>query len=313
MMKVLYMGTPDFAKTVLEGIVGAGYEVVGAVTQPDKPKGRGEIMTPPPVKVCASKLGIPVFQPQTLKDGEFEKTLASLSPDVIVVAAYGKILPKNVLDFPKYGCANVHASLLPKYRGAAPIQRAIIDGEKTTGITTMFMEEGLDTGDMIEMYEIAIREDDDFESLHDKLADLGAYAIVSTLKAVEKGNIKRYKQDHSLSTYAKKIEKEDCLIDFSLDCEKVNDLIRGTSPFPLSFAYLKSKLIKIVRARAVKTGVRGVPGEVVSVDNGEIVVACGTGGLAIDVLIPEGKGKMTSKDFVNGRKIAKGDVFTRQK
>lgn len=313
MMKVLFMGTPDFARVILEGIVGAAYPVVGVVTQPDKPKGRGNVLTPPPVKVYAEEHGIAVLQPQTLRTEEFENELKKLDPDVIVVAAYGKILPKNVLDYPKYGCINVHGSLLPRYRGAAPIQRALIEGEKTTGITTMYMEEGLDTGDMIEMYEIAIREDDNFETLHDKLADLGAYAIVSTLGALEKGNIKRHKQDDANSTYAKKIEKEDCLIHFDSPAKRVNDLIRGTSPFPLSYAFLGGRMIKIVKARIDASPCKGKPGEVTSIEGGLIRVACGEGGIAIETLVPEGKGRMSAKDFINGRKINVGDVFTSEK
>ena len=312
-MRILFMGTPDFAKVCFETLITSENEIVGVVTQPDKPKGRGYTLMPPPVKVSALENGIPVYQPDTLRDEEFAKLLESLDPELIVVVAYGKILPKNVLDYPKYGCINVHGSLLPKYRGAAPIQRALIDGEKTTGITTMYMEEGLDTGDMIEMYEIAIRDDDNFETLHDKLADLGAYALMSTLKVIESGNVKRYKQDDSKSTYAKKIEKNDCLVDFTKSAESVHNLIRGTSPFPLSFAYLNGKMIKFVSSHLTDKTATQTPGKVVSLDKGVIYVSCGDGVIGIDSVLPEGKGRMKSSDFINGRKIAENDVFTTQK
>ncbi len=310
-MRILFMGTPDFAKVCFESLLTTENEIVGVVTQPDKPKGRGYTLMPPPVKVSAQEHDIPVYQPQTLKDEAFADLLEKLAPELIVVVAYGKILPKNVLEYPKHGCINVHGSLLPKYRGAAPIQRAIIDGEKTTGITTMYMEEGLDTGDMIEMYEIAIRPEDNFETMHDKLADLGAFALLSTLKVIESGNVKRYKQDDSLSTYAKKIEKEDCLVSFNDSAESVHNLIRGTSPFPLSFAYLNGKMIKFVSSFLTDKKTDKEAGRVVSLEKGNIYVACADGSvLGIDGVLPEGKGRMKASDFINGRKISENDVFT---
>lgn len=307
------MGTPDFAKVCFESLLTADHEIVGVITQPDKPKGRGYNLVPPPVKVSAIEHNIPVYQPATLKDEAFAELLGQLDPELIVVVAYGKILPKNVLEYPKHGCINVHGSLLPKYRGAAPIQRAIIDGEKTTGITTMYMEEGLDTGDMIEMYEIAIRPEDNFETMHDKLADLGAYALLSTVKVIESGNVKRYKQDDSLSTYAKKIEKEDCKLDFAKSAESVHNQIRGTSPFPLSFAFLKGRMIKFVSSFLTEKKSDKAPGTVVSLEKGNIYVATADGVVGIDGLLPEGKGRMKAADFINGRQISEGDVFTLDK
>ena len=307
------MGTPDFAKVCFESVLTTDNEIVGVITQPDKPKGRGYTLMPPPVKVSALEHNIPVYQPATLKDEAFAELLEQLAPELIIVVAFGKILPKNVLDYPKYGCINVHGSLLPKYRGAAPIQRAIIDGDKTTGITTMYMEEGLDTGDMIEMYEIAIRPEDNFETMHDKLADLGAYALLSTIKVIESGNIKRYKQDDSLSTYAKKIEKEDCLVDFNKSAENIHNQIRGTSPFPLSFAFLNGKMLKFVSSFLTEKSSDKAPGTVISLEKGNIYVATGDGVIGIDGVLPEGKGRMKSLDFVNGRKVAVGDVFTLEK
>ena len=214
-MRILFMGTPDFALPTLRALCENGHEVVGAVTQPDKPKGRGHHMTPPPIKVYAMEENIPVYQPLTLKGEEFAALLSELDPEMIVVVAYGKILPQNVLDYPKYGCVNVHGSLLPEYRGAAPMQRAIIDGKKVTGITTMLMAAGLDTGDMLLRAEVEIGENDNFEDIHDRLAECGADLLIKTVEGLEKGEITPEAQDDSLSTYAAKIEKSDCLLDFS--------------------------------------------------------------------------------------------------
>lgn len=312
-MRILFMGTPDFAKVCFESLLTTDNEIVGVITQPDKPKGRGYTLMPPPVKVSALENNIPVYQPATLKDEAFAELLNELNPELIVVVAFGKILPKNVLDYPKYGCINVHGSLLPKYRGAAPIQRAIIDGEKTTGITTMYMAEGLDTGDMIEMYEIAIRDDDNFETMHDKLAELGAYALLSTIKVIASGNVKRYVQDDSKSTYAKKIEKEDCIVDFTKSATDIHNQIRGTSPFPLSFAFLNGKMIKFVSSFLTEKKSDKAAGTVVSLEKGNIYVATGDGVIGIDGVLPEGKGRMKASDFINGRKVAEGDVFTPNK
>ncbi len=308
-MRVLFMGTPDFSVGSFKALYD-NFEIIGAVTQPDKPQGRGYKLTASPIKKIASEYNIPVYQPETLKNGAFSDVLHSLNPDIIVVVAYGKILPKYVLDYPKYGCINLHGSLLPKYRGAAPMQRAIIDGEKTTGVTTMFMAEGLDTGDMLEKAEIKIEENDNFEAVHDKLSEVGASLLVSTLKKIEASQIKPTKQDESLATYAKKIEKEDRLIDFSKNAESIHNLIRGLSPIPLAFTYLGEKLIKISDAQiAEKNSSNSHPGTVLSFDHGKILVACGRGTISINTLIPEGKKCMNASDFINGRQIKIGEVF----
>ncbi len=309
-MKILFMGTPDFALFSLRALSETEHEIVGVVTQPDKPKGRGYALTPPPVKVFATEKGYPVYQPNTLKGEEFAKLLEELAPDVIVVVAYGKILPKNVLDFPKYGCINVHGSLLPEYRGAAPMQRAIIDGKSETGITTMYMAEGLDTGDMLLKDTVAIEENDNFEDIHDKLGECGAALIVKTIDGVEKGLIPRVAQDDSLSTYAAKITKDDCLIDFSGDAKAVHDLIRGLSPIPLSFTHTADgKLLKIIAAEiADRDGVCGKAGEVISLEDG-ITVACAVGSVKLLKVLPEGKSRMPAADFVRGRKISLGDIL----
>ena len=309
-MKILFMGTPDFAVFSLKALAESSHEIVGVVTQPDKPKGRGYQLLPPPVKVFAEEKGFDVYQPNTLRSEEFAALLGSICPDIIVVVAYGKILPKNVLDFPRYGCVNVHGSLLPEYRGAAPMQRAIIDGKAVTGITTMYMAEGLDTGDMLLKEEVAIEENDNFENIHDKLGVCGAALIVKTLDLLENGGIERIQQDDSLSTYAAKIEKADCLIDFSKDAKQVHDLIRGLSPIPLSFTHTADgKLLKVLEARiASKEGVLGACGEVISIDDG-ITVACGKGSVRLTRVLPEGKGRMSSADFIRGRKISVGDIL----
>ena len=309
-MKILFMGTPDFALPSLQALYEAGEEIIGVVTQPDKPKGRGYTLIPSPIKVYALEKGLPVYQPTTLKGEEFGELLATLDPEMIVVVAFGKILPKNVLDYPKYGCINVHGSLLPKYRGAAPMQRAIMEGEAVTGITTMYMDMGLDTGDMLLLRELPIGEDDNFEDIHDGLAALGAKTLLETVEGLKSGTLARVKQDETLSTYAAKIEKEDCLIDFSMDARTLHNRIRGLSPIPLAFTHTPDgKLLKVTKTRLVSEEDTGKPfGTVLSLD-GEIVVACGRGTLAILGVLPEGKGRMSSADFIRGRKLSVGDIL----
>ena len=302
------MGTPDFALFSLRALVESGEEVVGVVTQPDKPKGRGYTLTPPPVKVYALEKGIEVFQPTTLKDGAFLETLRALAPEMIVVVAYGKILPLYVLDYPKYGCINIHGSLLPKYRGAAPMQRAIMEGEKITGVTSMYMAEGLDTGDMLIKAEMEIADEDNFETVHDKLGALGATVLLETVKAAKEGTLAPEKQDDSLSNYAAKIEKAECLVDFSLDAKTLHNRIRGLSPFPLAFTHLPNgKMLKIVKTH-VEDG-KGECGKVVRADKGGILVGTGDGLLAIDIATPEGKKAQSASDLVNGRQISAGDIL----
>lgn len=310
-MKVLFMGTPDFAVPTLRALVDAGHSVIGAVTQPDKPKGRGHHLMPPPVKEFAMDKGIPVYQPATLRGEEFASLLEELDPEVIVVVAYGKILPVNVLEYPKYGCVNVHGSLLPEYRGAAPMQRAIIDGRSETGITTMLMAAGLDTGDMLLKERVAIGDDDNFEDIHDRLSIVGADLLIKTLAGLEAGEITPEVQDDSLANYAAKIEKADCELDFSLDAKTLHDLIRGLSPIPLSFTHTPDgKLLKVVKSRIVDADKAcGLPaGKVIEVGE-DIKVACGKGIISILTVVPEGKGRMSAADFVRGRKIAEGDIL----
>ena len=310
-MRVLFMGTPDFAVPTLKALCENGYDVIGAITQPDKPKGRGHHLTPPPVKVYAMENDIPVYQPMTLKGDEFAALLSELDPEVIVVVAYGKILPINVLEYPKYKCINVHGSLLPEYRGAAPMQRAIIDGKKKTGITTMLMAAGLDTGDMLLKEIVDIGEDDNFEDIHDRLSVVGAELLIKTLRGIEEGKIVPEAQDDALATYAAKIEKADCELDFSLDAKVLHDLIRGLSPIPLSFTHTPDgKLLKIAKARVFDTEKLNSceVGTVVEVGE-DIKVACGKGILSLLSVVPEGKGRMSAGDFVRGRKISVGDIL----
>lgn len=308
-MRILFMGTPDFAVFSLRALVEAGMDVVGVVTQPDQPKGRGYVLTPPPVKIFAQAHGIPVYQPERLKNGEFDETLATINPDLIVVTAYGKILPKSVLDYPKFGCVNVHGSLLPEYRGAAPMQRAILEGKRETGITTMLMDEGLDTGKMLLQARVPIEENDNFETIHDKMGAAGAPLLVETVRRLAAGNIVPVEQDDSKSTYAAKIEKSDCNIDFSKPARKVHDQIRALSPVPLAFTHLPDgKLLKVVASEL--TGEKNAPapaGTVVSLAGGAVTVACGEGAIRLLELIPEGKSRMSAAAFINGRKIAVGD------
>ncbi|MBE6644601.1 MAG: methionyl-tRNA formyltransferase [Ruminococcaceae bacterium] len=309
-MKIMFMGTPEIAATCLEKLIDDGKEIAAVITREDKPRGRGNVMTPTPVKSLALRHGIEVYTPKTLRDEEFSALLSAISPDLIVVVAYGKILPKNVIDFPQYGCINAHVSLLPKYRGAAPMQRAIMEGESETGVTIMYMDEGLDTGDIILAESFPITENDDFESVHDRSAEVGARLLSKTVDAIGEGRATRIKQDDSLASYAKKVEKEDVKIDFTLDAKTVSCRIRGVTPIPGAFAYLNGKMLKLCKVKAVSAS--GKPGEVTDVNSsgeGSITVACGSGALLVSSVIPEGKGKMSAGDFVRGRKIKIGDIL----
>ena len=309
-MRILFMGTPDFALFSLRALVEAGEDVIGVVTQPDKPKGRGYALTPPPVKVYAMEKGLPVYQPNTLRGEDFSTLLNELAPELIVVVAFGKILPANVLDYPKYGCINVHGSLLPEYRGAAPMQRAIIDGKRETGITTMMMADGIDTGDMLLVGKIEIEANDNFETVHDKLGACGAEVLLRTLDELRAGTLKRIPQDDSLATHAAKIEKSDCVIDFSRSTQAVHDQIRGLSPIPLAFTHTPDgKMLKVIASELSNMKTKESAGTVVSLADGKITVACDTGCIALLSVLPEGKKRMSAADFINGRKIQVGDIF----
>ena len=309
-MKILYMGTPEISATVLRKLIDDGHDIVAVVTREDKVRGRGNVLTPTATKVVALDNGIPVYEPKTLRDEAFSELLHNIDPDIIVVVAFGKILPLSVLEYPKHGCVNLHVSLLPKYRGAAPMQRAIMAGDEETGVTVMYMNEGLDTGDIISVEKFPIEPTDNFENIHDKSAVIGGTLLSKTLFDIEAGRAKRIPQDEALATYAAKIEREDCKIDFTKSAKELDATIRGVTPIPGAFAYLNGKMLKITKA-AVGNAC-GAPGEVLSTDgNGEgsFTVACGEGSLTVLGVIPEGKGRMSAGDFVRGRKIAKGDIL----
>lgn len=305
-MRIIYMGTPDFAVNALEKIVEAGHEVVACYTQPDKPKGRGKALQPTPVKVRAMEHDIPVYQPAKLRDQENVDVINEYAPDAIVVAAYGQILPESILNIPRYGCINIHASLLPKYRGAAPIERAIIDGDKETGVTTMYMAKGLDTGDMIEQSVVPIEDDDTGESLTDKLAACGAELIISTLEKLENGTAVRTPQDDSKSCYAAMLSKDMGHIDFMQPAEQIERLVRGLQPWPCAFTSINGKNVKIYGAKVVDVPCATVPGQIVNVTKKSFAIACGAGALQITRLQPEGKKPMDTAAFLAGNKLSEG-------
>ena len=316
-MRVVFMGTPDFAVSSLKALCENGYTPIAVISQTDKPKGRGNKLAPTPVKAYAESLGIPVYQPKTLRDEAFAELLAELDPDIIAVAAYGKILPANVLSYPKYGCICVHGSLLPKYRGAAPMQRAIIDGESKTGITTMLMDDGIDTGDMLLKKEVDILPDDDFEIIHDKLAACGAELLIKTIEGLVRGDIIPVKQPEEGACYASKIEKSELFTDFSGSASDIHNKIRGLSPIPLAYTKNeKGERIKLVRSSVVSTNAGPyAEGEVIALSDkgeGRIDVACREGILGIITLVPEGKGRMSAAEYVRGRKISVGDVLGKE-
>ncbi len=311
-MRILFMGTPEFAERALikidEHFKG---DVIGVVTRIDMPKNRGHVLTPPPVKVAALRLGLPVYQPNNLKEENFRETLETLAPDIIVVAAYGKLLPKYVLDYPKYGCINIHASLLPRYRGAAPIQRAIMAGEKEIGVTIMEMAEGLDTGDMILKGSFPVQ-DENFGEIHDKLADLGAELVITAMEDIFAGKAVYTKQDDSLSNYAAKIEKADRIIDFTATAQEIVDKIRAFSPTPGAEAMLPSGKVKITAAKRIEeepTGEIGTVAELSPKGVGKLIINAKDAKIAIEKLIPEGKKEMSAGDFIRGRRITEADRF----
>ena len=301
-MRVVYMGTPDFAVSCLDGIVKAGHDVCAVFTQPDKPRGRKMIMTPPDVKVYALEHGLDVYQPDTLRDGKAFEIIRELEPDVIVVAAYGKILPKEIIDYPKFGCINVHGSILPKYRGAAPIQWSVINGDSETGITTMQMNEGLDTGDILLVEKTPISIEDTAASVFDRLADIGSKLIVKTLDYAQNGRLTPVKQDDSKATYAAMLDKNISEIDFSKPAIEVHNLVRGLYDWPIAHTYLNGKKLKIFKTSVSELS--GKPGEVVSTS--PFTVACANGSIEILELQLEGKKRMDYKSFLLGHPIECG-------
>ena len=317
-MRVIFMGTPDFSVGTLEALIAAGHDVCLAVTQPDKPKGRGKEMQFPPVKETAIKHGIPVYQPKKIREPECVEELRNYNADVMVVVAFGQILPKTILDMTPYGCINVHASLLPKYRGAAPIQWYIIEGEDVTGVTTMQMDEGLDNGDMIMKKEVPIAEDETGESLHDKLAAAGAALCVETLKALGDKSAVFEKQGESPTAYAKMLTKEMGNIDWSQSAVQIERLVRGLNSWPSAYTRWNGKVMKIWRAKA-ETGPAagspadgGQPGTVTEIRRDSFAVQTGDGVLRVyEVQIP-GKKRMETSAFLRGYTMEPGTVLTRE-
>lgn len=307
-MRIVFMGTPEFAVPCLQKLIDCGHEVTGVFTQPDKPQGRKMIMTPPPVKELALANGIPVYQPVKMRDGTALEMLREANPDLAIVVAYGKILPKEILEFPKYGCINIHASLLPKLRGAGPIQWSVINGFEKTGVTSMQMDEGLDTGDMLIRKEIAIGENETAGELHDRVSLLGAEVLEETINALIAGELKPEKQNHDEFTYAPMLSKELSPIDWNLTAREVHNKIRGLSPWPSASAVLNGKKVKIHKS-ILAAETNKPAGEVV--ENGKrLVVACGDG-KCIEILTiqAEGKKAMSAADFMRGNSVNIGDRF----
>lgn len=305
------MGTPDFSVPVLETLIGSGHQVIGVVTQPDKPKGRGKAVLMTPVKEKAVEFDIPVYQPVKVRAPEFVEVLKELNPDIMVVVAFGQILPKSVLEIPKYGCVNVHASLLPRYRGAAPIQWVVIDGEKESGVTTMLMDEGLDTGDMLEKSVVVLDPDETGGSLHDKLSKLGAELIISTLEKIENGTVVRTPQTDENTCYARMLKKSMGDIDWSMEASAIERLIRGLNPWPSAYTKWNGKTLKIWSAQVLEEEYEGACGEVVYTDKNSLYVKTGKGTLALKELQPEGKKRMEVDAFLRGYPVELHTVFER--
>ncbi|WP_333655154.1 methionyl-tRNA formyltransferase [Dissulfurispira sp.] len=306
-MALIFFGTPQFAVPSLKALIDEKEDIALVVTQPDRVKGRGHMLSSPPVKELALSYGLKVVQPDKIRNEDFYKELRSIAPEFIIVAAYGKILPEEILNMPKFGCINVHASLLPKYRGAAPIQWALINGEKVTGVTTMLMDKGLDTGDMLLRSELEIKADDNSETLFEKLSELGAKTLIDTIKGMREGKIKPVPQTGEAS-YAPPLKKEDGKIDWNRSAEELFNFVRGMYPWPSAFCYFNDERIKIVRSQKSEFGIQkeAVPGRVVKASDGEMIVETGDGFLVIEELQPEGKKVMSAKAFLAGRKLKEG-------
>lgn len=305
-MKIIYMGTPDFAVAPLEAILAAGHEVMAVVTQPDKQKGRGKSVQMTPVKECAIKHGIPVLQPVKIKEPEAVLELSKYPADLFVVAAFGQLLTEEILNMPKFGCVNIHASLLPAYRGAAPIQWVILNGEEKTGVTIQQMAKGLDTGDMLLKKEVMIDAKETGESLHDKLMEVGAQLIVEVIPMIEKGEITPEKQDDALSCYASRLTKAMGQIDFDKDAFTIERLIRGLNSWPSAYTTYQGKTLKIWEADVVEGQEGALPGSILSVDKDSFTVATGEGALEITCVQLEGKKKVAVRDFLLGYEVTAG-------
>lgn len=312
-MKIIFMGTPEFAVPSLEALI-QQYEVCAVFTQPDKPKGRGKKLAMSPIKEIALKYGIDVYQPlQLRKDTKLIETMKSLKPDFIVVVAYGQILTKEVLDIPKYKCINVHGSLLPKYRGAAPINWAIMNGESTTGNTTMVMDVGLDTGDILLKDEIPIEDNMSAGELHDILMDRGANLLIHTIEKIINNEIIPIKQGENTNMYASMLDKKMAIIDWSKPCRDVHNFIRGLNPWPLAYTYYKGEVMKIHKSIALEDSSYDEPGKIINVDKDCIIVSCGLGAIKIKKIQFPGKKAMEISEYIKGNKIEKGVVLDKNR
>jgi methionyl-tRNA formyltransferase len=313
MLRIVFMGTPQFAVPSLERISGLEFaEIIAVVTKPDEPRGRGMKLTSPPVKVVAERLGLQVYQPKRVSSPKFVAKLKVINPDVIVVVAYGQLLKPDVLEIPPKGCINLHPSLLPKYRGPAPIQRAIINGERKTGVTVMFLDEGEDTGDVIAQKCVAIRDEDTAETLYNRLSMIGAQLLVEVLRDMDRGEVKGRPQDHSQASYAPKLKKEDGHIDWSRRSDQIRDLIRGTKPWPGAYTFMESgRMLKVHEAipsiPSKGPEIELEPGQIYISPQNELFVRTGDGWMELRSVQPEGKKSMSGTDFVNGYRIKTGD------
>ena len=308
-MRVVYMGTPDFAVKPLEALISNNYEVVGVFTQPDKPVGRKAVLTPPPVKVVAENNNIPVFQPDSLKNGEGVRILETLKPDVVIVVAYGKILPKDFLAFAKYGCINIHGSILPEYRGAAPIQWSVLDGKEFAGVTSMQMNEGLDTGDILLVEKTKIQENETSGDLYERLTVLGADVLLKTLEAIKNNSLNPQKQDDSKSSYAKMLDKSLSKIDWNLSAQEVHNKIRGLDPWPVALTRFDGKNLKLFRSRLLNEEYNKSAGIVIKSKDGIVVVCGDKKAVLITEVQLEGKKRMSASDFSRGANLSEGMIF----
>jgi len=306
-MRILFMGTPDFSVPTLEYLIASEHEIIGVVTQPDKPKGRGKQIIYPPVKVVALENKIPVYQPTKVKEPDFMEAIQALQPDLAVVVAFGQILPKAFLDLPNYGCINIHASLLPKYRGAGPIQWAIIHGEPITGVTTMYMDVGLDTGDMLLKEVVEIEPKETGGSLHDKLSVVGGPLVVKTIEDLMKERLIRMPQNNELSTYAPMLNKDMGNMDWHQSADTIERLVRGLNPWPSAYTYYEGKLLKIWESEVVLCNVLNMPcGSICEIREDGFVVKCKEEGLLIKSLQLQGKKRMSTPDFLRGHQVRIG-------
>lgn len=305
-MRIVFMGTPDYAAVTLQKLIDENYDIAAVFSQPDKPVGRKQILTPPATKVVALQKNIPVYQPKSMRDGEAYSILSEINPDVIVVVAYGKILPKEILNLPKHGCINGHASLLPKLRGASPIQWAIVTGEEKTGISTMLMDEGMDTGDILEVVETGIGCDETAEELFGRLAVMSADLMVSTLKKVQEGTLNPLKQNENEATYAPIIKKEMAHLDFTKTADEICNAVRGFYSWPCAYCFINGKRIKIIKAQ--KSSLTASECGIVICSDDKLIISCQDASVELVTVQPEGSKVMSAQVMLNGYKIAKGTV-----